>query len=245
MDGNNRIQFKFFEKDTTTNLCIQKRSAMQENQKIQSLTNEVIRRLLNTGGGVTNEVRRGILDKYGVKLLTSGYSIEQARRITLAGIRGFERKIERRKKEGKPLYRTAKESGESRRRKKLVGKSSWFRDQKKEGNDRLVGNENKRKPGSINKKGKELKTRTVIFVEFTPEGELSKRIRELMGRLEGILGYKIKVIERTGSKLKDLFPLTNLWGGRKCEREDSVTCNQGERSSLIVPEEIWYMRASV
>ena len=164
MDGNNRIQFKFFEKDTTTNLCIQKRSAMQENQKIQSLTNEVIRRLLNTGGGVTNEVRRGILDNFGVKLLTSGYSIEQARRITLAGIRGFERKIERRKKEGKPLYRTAKESGESRRRKKLVGKSSWFRDQKKkEGNNRLVGNKNKRKPGSINKKGEELKTRTVIF----------------------------------------------------------------------------------
>ena len=48
-----------------------------------------------------------------------------------------------------------------------------------------------------------------------------------MGRLEGILGYKIKVIERTGSKLKDLFPLTNLWGGRKFEREDCVTCNQG------------------
>ena len=144
MDGNNRIQFKFFEKDTTTNLCIQKRSAKQENQKIQSLTNEVIRRLLNTGGGVTNEVRRGILDNFGVKLLTSGYSIEQARRITLAGIRGFERKIERRKKEGKPLYRTAKESGESRRRKKLVGKSSWFRDQKKEGNNRLVGNKSKR-----------------------------------------------------------------------------------------------------
>ena len=49
----------------------------------------------------------------------------------------------------------------------------------------------------------------------------------LLISLEGSLGYKIKVVERTGSKLKDLFPLTNLWGGSKCVRSDCVTCNQG------------------
>ena len=37
-------------------------------------------------------------------------------------------------REGKPLYRTAKESGETQRRKKLVGKTSWFWDRKMEGN---------------------------------------------------------------------------------------------------------------
>ena len=92
----------------------------------------------------------------------------------MAGIRGYEGKIERRKKEGKPLYRTAKESGETRRRKKLVGKTSWFRDRKKEGNTEKREKGKNKSPGG-NIKGEDLKTRTVIYVEFTPRGGTLKK----------------------------------------------------------------------
>ena len=46
-------------------------------------------------------------------------------------------------------------------------------------------------------------------------------------RLEGILGFRIKVVEKAGAPLKRIFPNTNPWAGAHCSREDCVTCNQG------------------
>ena len=53
-----------------------------------------------------------------------------------------------------------------------------------------------------------MRTRTVLFVENTPGEELSRRIREQFNRMEGIIGYKMKVVECVEAQLKDLFTLT-------------------------------------
>ena len=63
-------------------------------------------------------------------------------------------------------------------------------------------------------------------MEKTPRGELASRIRELLGRLEDNLGFKIKVAERSGSSLKSMFPLNTIWGGVHCGREDCIPCSQ-------------------
>ena len=69
--------------------------------------------------------------------------------------------------------------------------------------------------------------KTVLFVEYTQNGELASRLRELMNRLAPTLGFGVKVVERTGTALKNIFPLTNLWEGTGCSREDCITCLQG------------------
>ena len=43
------------------------------------------------------------------------------------GIRGFKAKIKRLEQGGIPRYRTAEESGKNRSRKKIMGKSTWFK----------------------------------------------------------------------------------------------------------------------
>ena len=53
-------------------------------------------------------------------------------------------------------------------------------------------------------------------------------IREVLNRLEHSLGFRIKVVERTGSSLKNIFSNTNPWAGAHCGREECVTCNQGD-----------------
>ena len=53
------------------------------------------------------------------------------------------------------------------------------------------------------------------------------RVRETLSRLEDMMGFRIKVVERTGTQIKDLFSLTNIWGGIPCERKECTTCNQG------------------
>ena len=71
-----------------------------------------------------------------------------------------------------------------------------------------------------------MKTRSVIFVEQTRDGRPAKDIREVLLRLEGILGFKVKVVERVGTPLKRLFSNTNPWAGGHCSRNECVTCNQ-------------------
>ena len=168
------------------------------------------------------------MDNYAVKLLTSGYPLATVRKIILSGIRGYESKVKRREQSGTPLYRTAVESGNSRNRKKIMGKSTWFK-----GGGGKISNTGTPSGGYWKRGSKNdntgtgpLRTRTVLFVENTPNGELSKRIREQLARMEGIMGYKMKVVERVGTQLKDLFSLTNVWGGTVCGRNNCTTCLQ-------------------
>ena len=64
------------------------------------------------------EVASIVVDDYCKKLLTSGYTIAQSRRIALNGIRGWEK----RKLNKKKIFRTARESASGRIWKKTVGK---------------------------------------------------------------------------------------------------------------------------
>ena len=69
-----------------------------------------------------------------------------------------------------------------------------------------------------------------MFCEYTKNGELATSLRELMKRLEGTLGFTVKIVERTGATLKSQFPLGSLWEGAACGRTDCTTCNQGGES---------------
>ena len=66
-----------------------------------------------------------------------------------------------------------------------------------------------------------------MFLEQTPQGELARRIREQIQILEPTLGYKVRVVERTGRSIKNMFAQTSIWQGLQCGREQCVTCNQG------------------
>ena len=82
------------------------------------------------------------------------------------------------------------------------------------------------KPGGDKKSGtKDLKVRAVLFMEQTPFGELARRAREIISRLEGTMGYRIKVVERVGRSMANQFSQTNLWRGLVCGRGGCITCN--------------------
>ena len=71
-----------------------------------------------------------------------------------------------------------------------------------------------------------LRTRTVLFVENTKEGGLARKLREVVERIQHILGYRKKVVERSGTPLKLLFPLGGLGEDDRCGREDCIPCGQ-------------------
>ena len=83
----NKILFKFWEKPTNSNRTLDRRTAMGENQKLQVLTQEVIRRLGNTYEGLVNEDYTRIIDDFCQKLFKSGYKEDQIRRIIVAALK--------------------------------------------------------------------------------------------------------------------------------------------------------------
>ena len=69
-----------------------------------------------------------------------------------------------------------------------------------------------------------------MFVDQTVGGELAKRLQEVENRMGNISGYRIKIMETSGSQLRRLLPNTNPWSGRDCGRQSCYyTCAQGRR----------------
>ena len=80
------------------------------------------------------------------------------------------------------------------------------------------------KSNKSNSKGS-MEQKSVVFVEQTKDGEMGKRLREVITRLAPIMGFSIKVVERGGGTLKSRLP-QNIWEGSKCGHEKCITCNQ-------------------
>ena len=232
VEKDNQISYKFYEKPTSTNTVIRKESALSENQKIQILSQELVRRLFNTKETLNKEYRSLIINEYTQKIINSGYSSDQVKKIILSGIKGYFGKVRRRRKDqvGKRIHRTAQESGGSRWKRKLLGKTTWYRSKrKKDGEETTPSSRIKgRSVKDVQHRGKEdLKTRAVLFVPQTPMGELATRTREVLERMKEVMGFRLKVVERAGVSLQNQFSQSALWRSLPCERKECIPCMQG------------------
>ena len=128
----NVIEYSFFEKPTSPNRCLQADTALNQNSLMRSLSNEVGRRLDSFSETVALRERVAALDKFSQKLLNSGHSVGTVRKILVNGITGYQRKVSRCKAAGTPIHRSSNQSAASRRTKKLLAKTNWFRGSKED-----------------------------------------------------------------------------------------------------------------
>ena len=122
-----RVLYKFFSKPMAKKTLIMKTSALGENSKIASLTQEVVRRSKNTSEEVSIEERVAILNEYHQRLELSQYSLDASRKIMVAGLQGYERIREKAAKTRGNINRSEEEGAAGRHRKKLIGKTNWFK----------------------------------------------------------------------------------------------------------------------
>ena len=176
-----------------------------------------MRRLLNTKEELGAKNRGGVVDMYAKKLLHSGYSKEQTRKILKNGIKGFEGRRRSRLEKSLPMRSTAKMSSKSRHIRKLLGKTTWYKKKRSPENVK-----EKRSPSNIKgaaeklDKEKNMEPQTVLFVEYSKGGELASRMKEFTKRLAQVTGFSVKIVERAGAALRSQFPTTTLWDGNSC-----------------------------
>ena len=64
----------------------------------------------------------------------------------------------------------------------------------------------------------------VLFLPYTNNSELAKRVKEKLKQLEDLSSLRIRVVERTGEKLVDCLHKSNPWIATDCEREGCQFC---------------------
>ena len=137
-----------------------------------------------------------------------------------------------------PLHRSAKSSLATRYKKKMFGKTSWYRNK----NNKTT----KKSKKSNNKKTENnnyLEVKSVVFVPHTPGSELAKRLRNEESRVSSITGYRVKIVERTGTQLRRILCKKNPFAGVSCGREKCLVCRNEKTAGTCRKRNITYMMA--
>ena len=216
-----RVLYQHYEKPMNTNLVIQKSSALSENTKVSSLTQEVVRVLLNCSEDLDDSSRVEYLNKLSTKIRTSGYNTLYIRKVMINGIKTYERKLGNSKldkshKNYAPLHQPKTFNATKRREAKLLAKNNWYRGGKGKGEEtEETGDKNaipekrwNRKPSKGLEKEKvaqarRLKASTVMFVPWTRKGRLAGRLKEEEDRLAILTGFRIKFRRMEGQLFGD------------------------------------------
>ena len=69
---------------------IHRDSALSENSKIASLSQNVVRYIRNTSERLNINEKVEVVNKFTQRMATSGYSKQQAKRVIISGLKGYE-----------------------------------------------------------------------------------------------------------------------------------------------------------
>ena len=238
---NSQILHTYFEKEMRTPFVTMKKSAMGEQQRMAILSNELVRRLSNISLSIVGEELLGVVEHYTTQLKQSGYERKQAKEIVCSGVTGWQRKVQRREREGRGYYRLGSSTLKDRTRKKLLEKTTWYRPKRRaedaDGEEERYGQRMQMDRGGgdaqgerivrkmmkkfpkVKDDGKKSDIKAVMFVPFTMGSKLAKSLRDAEEKLCSITGYRLKVVEKAGDKLEDLLAKSNPWQGMDCGRE--------------------------
>ena len=76
---------------------------------------------------------------------------------------------------------------------------------------------------AVQSKKKVIETVRVLFVDQTVLGELAKQLQKAENEIAEMVGYRVRVVESSGTQLCRLLPNTNPWAGQHCGRAGCYT----------------------
>ena len=160
----------------------------------------------------------------------------------VCGVVGWRRKLERRERNGQGQYLAAEETLEKRTNDKLLEKTNWYKGNKKRKQENEASKfkyyppakkrrQCRQDESKTNKAGTQTgintkKIKGVMFVPYTKHSELALRLRESEEKMEEMTGYRIKIVEKGGTKLVDILHKANPWAGEDYNRPGCLLCKE-------------------
>ena len=224
-----KLEFEFFEKSTCPNRVLQRDTALSESCIRASLNQEVVRRLLCCSQSLPIDEKQRILSTFAQKLINSGFSLSSSQLILVHGVVRYLELVRRSNlskdnKSFKPLYVPKEFQKLKRRLKKIEQKSGWYCNQ---GDDKsswrrdLPEGWRGSKPSQFKVHGMEYTS--VLMVPNSKSGALMKEISKIEPRLSRTTNYHVKIVEKSGKALSNLFSKNMSTG--KCHRDDCAPCS--------------------
>ena len=91
-----------------------------------SLLQNVVRHMRNTREKLDLKERVIVINKFTQRMANSGYTRQQARRVIVSGLKGYETARKRAVKSGIRMHMSASAGAEGRNIRKLLAKTSWY-----------------------------------------------------------------------------------------------------------------------
>ena len=128
----------------------------------------------------------------------------------MSGALSWKRRIQMRREENQPFYRSAGKTLKLRIRKKLLDPVRWFREKADNiAEESKPENSLRTRNRGVKRKGEEV------------QGE---------GHVKAIMwtGYKLKIVEEVGDKLIDILRTTTPWKGEQCRTKEMTGKNKNQ-----------------
>ena len=131
-DQPSQVIYKFYKKPMASCLGILKTSALSEQIKSSTATQEFIRRLKNTSEHVEQPEINNTLEEYISQLYMSGYSREDMKKYAVAALVGYQRILKSSREGGTPLHRPGAVIRKGTFKKSLGVKTNWYKSKTKQ-----------------------------------------------------------------------------------------------------------------
>ena len=184
---------------------------------------EIIRRLKTTSQGVGREVTEGILIDMMDDLTAMGYSEEWKEKVLKASMAGHMRVLRKVREGSTCLHRKGKDTLVSRRFKRLVGSSEWFRVQEEDDATEVLepwdrkGCRNTRRVRT----GDSRYIESIFFVPHTPNSQLKRNLQKMEEKLP--FRTRWRYVEQMGRSLRETL-IRKDPDQRHCGRRTCLPC---------------------
>ena len=148
-----------------------------------------------------------------------------------AALVGYERRMERYTKGEERLHRLGYKIRQGTRIKRMTVKKEWYKKEpRREKYEIKRWGRKKTKPSKL---GCDNDTPTApLFIPRTPGGELTRILREIVGKSNKTGKRRIKLVEEAGDTLQSLLTKADPWDNQKCMRDKCQASNQRETTVL-------------
>ena len=204
--------------------------ALSDSTKLSSLSQEVVRRLLNTSRRLEDTVRMETLETFSQKMRNSGHTMGYIEKALLSGITNYERKVNnsnlpRTHHPYKPLHMDSNYKAVGRWKKKVMAKETWYKDKKND--QKKSGSQMKKtfQKAGLKRNSAGIPTSTVIFIPSSKGSKLLKLMKENEDKMSELTGFRIRMMEAGGIKLRNMFS-TDLAKGSHCGSQSCQPCGR-------------------
>lgn len=193
------IYYTFYRKPMANRQLMLFSSAMPEQVKRTTLSQEVIRIMRNCHPELPWREKLIHLNALTERLRDSGYSEKMRAEIVQSGLRGYSKMKETERNGGRPVNRLRTFDKWERRKQRIKKKQNWYK------NDMYS---------------------TVLFVPCTPRSTLARRLKEVEARGGDDRKWRVKIVEKGGQTLRSQLSKSNPWTGKTCGKAKCFPCRK-------------------